>query len=118
MKRAFSKLQTCQLSPVSAPERKVRVRDALTKTEIEILRRTADDGHISLADFQMGEFLFLGGGSLPEDLNKYTTAEAAHYIEGLKLLERHGLVTYKGEQQYILTGRGFDIRKELLDRAV
>lgn len=88
-------------------------RAKLTSFEFEILSNVPDDGRIYRTPFQSGEFLLLGGSSLP-DPNRYDAALAAHYLDALESLQRRGLVRFEGGELYSLTGRGFDVRKILL----
>jgi len=88
----------------------------LSPIEIEILRKTPDDGQIILDEFEQGgEYLMLGGGSLPPDLNNYDHELAARCRDGLESLLRRRLVRYAGGRLYSLTGSGFKARRELLN---
>lgn len=85
----------------------------LTPSEVEILRLTPDDGRIVILDFQLGKALLLGPNSLP-DLNSYDPETAAHALDGLESLIRHGLVRFEGGELYRLTGKGFNARKSVI----
>jgi hypothetical protein len=89
----------------------------LSPIEIEILRKTPGDGMIFRMSLNVGEYLWFGGPTLPPDMNKYDPALAAHYLDGLESLQRRGLVRYEEGELYMLTGRGFDARRKLLQEA-
>jgi hypothetical protein len=86
----------------------------LSPAEIEILRNLPGDGRIALLNYRQGAFLRLGPKVLP-DRNNYDAASAAHYLDALESLENRGLLRHEGGVLYRLTGRGFDLRKGLLE---
>jgi TIR domain-containing protein len=86
----------------------------LSPIEIEILRKTPSDGRIFRMSVNTGDYLWFGSATLPPDMNKPDPALAAHYLDGLESLQRRGLVRYDGDELYVLTGRGFDLRSKLL----
>ena len=88
----------------------------LSPTEIEILRNVPSDGTIMLGKFdQGGPFLHLGLTMAPPDLNHYDPGAAAHYLDAFESLQARGLLRHEGGVLYRLTGRGFDLRKRLLE---
>jgi hypothetical protein len=86
----------------------------LSPAELEILRNVPSDGTIQLLNFPQDPFLRLGPKVLP-DRNNYDAASAAHYLDALESLRARGLVRHEGGVLYRLTGRGFDLRKGLLE---
>ena len=86
----------------------------LSPAETEILRNVPNDGTILLQEFQLGPFLHLGPKVLPGG-NDYDPAAAAHYLDALESLQGRGLLRHEGGDLYRLTGRGFDLRKGLLE---
>jgi hypothetical protein len=86
----------------------------LSQIEVEILVNTPDSGDILLSDFQLGEYLLLGGRSFP-DPNNYDPTLAARYLEGLWSLQRRGLIRHYADRLYTLTANGFDVRRQLLE---
>jgi hypothetical protein len=89
-------------------------RAKLSPAEVEILRNVPSDGTIALLDFEQGTFLHLGPKVLPGG-NDYDPAAAAHYLDALESLQDRGLLRHEGGVLYRLTGRGFDLRKGLLE---
>jgi hypothetical protein len=87
----------------------------LSPAELEIVRSVPSDGTILLLEFQLGPFLDLGLITAPPDLNHYDPGAAAHYLDAFESLQRRGLLRHEGGDLYRLTGRGFDLRKGLLE---
>ncbi len=85
----------------------------LSRWETEILLNVPEDGRIMRLEFQLGESLLVGPMALP-DVNNYDADSAAHYLDALDLLIRRGLVRFVGGDLYMLTGRGFDLRRTML----
>jgi nucleoside 2-deoxyribosyltransferase len=88
----------------------------LSPAEIEILRNVPSDGTILLDEYEQGgPFLRFGLTMAPPDLNHYDPAAAAHYLDAFESLQARGLLRHEGGVLYRLTGRGFDLRKGLLE---
>ncbi len=87
----------------------------LSPAEIEILRNVPSDGTILLMKYQLGPFLHLGLTTAPPDLNHYDPGGAAHYLDAFESLQRRGPLRHEGGNLYRLTGRGFDLRKSLVE---
>jgi hypothetical protein len=86
----------------------------LSPTELEVLRNVPDDGMIQLLNSPQAPFLRLGRKTLPGG-SEYDPASAAHYLDALESLQDRGLMRHQGGVLYRLTGRGFDLRKGLLE---
>jgi nucleoside 2-deoxyribosyltransferase len=86
----------------------------LSPAELEILLNVPSDGMIQLLNSPQAPFLRLGRKVLP-GRNDYDPASAAHYLDALESLENRGLLRHEGGVLYRLTGRGFDLRKGLLE---
>ena len=86
----------------------------LSPTELEVLRNVPDDGMIQLLNSPQAPFLRLGRKTLPGG-SEYDPASAAHYLDALEFLQDRGLLRHQSGVLYRLTGRGFDLRKGLLE---
>jgi nucleoside 2-deoxyribosyltransferase len=86
----------------------------LSPAEIEILRNVPGDGTIALLGLPQAAFLRVGPKRLPAG-DDYDPVAAAHYVDALESLEGRGLLRHVSGALYRLTGRGFDLRKGLLE---
>jgi hypothetical protein len=86
----------------------------LSPTELHVLRNVPDDGMIELLNSPQAPFLRLGRKTLPS-ASEYDPASAARYLDALESLQDRGLLRHKGGVLFSLTGRGFDLRKGLLE---
>ncbi len=86
----------------------------LSPAELEILRNVPSDGRIELLNFPQDPFLRLGPKVVPDRKN-YDAASAAHCLDALESLQGRGLARHEGGVLYRLTGRGFDLRRGLLE---